>query len=93
MLNMTAALGGFDVVCVTMNCKLPKGAFYVFANVKPILKRLGVTSAQFADILLYSAHVVVLPGSAFGNEGEGYIRLSFCVSRLLIIAFSICSLS
>jgi len=51
----------------------PKGAFYVF----PSIREFGLSSEEFADYLLEEARVAVVPGSAFGNSGEGYIRLSF----------------
>lgn len=49
----------------------PKGTFYLFFNIK----KTGLTSAEVADKILREAHVLVLPGSAFGACGEGYIRL------------------
>ncbi len=58
------------------NCMLPKGAFYAFPNVK----WFGKSSEEFAEFLLKKAHVTTVPGSAFGNYGEGYIRLSYAAS-------------
>ncbi len=55
---------------------LPKGAFYAFPNVK----WFGKSSEEFAEFLLKKAHVTTVPGSAFGNYGEGYIRLSYAAS-------------
>jgi len=54
----------------------PQGAFYVFPNVKAC----GRTSSEVADYLLEEAGVAVLPGSAFGAYGEGYVRLCFANS-------------
>lgn len=51
----------------------PKGAFYFFPNVTAF----GLSSAQMANYLLEEAGVAVLPGTAFGEFGEGYIRISF----------------
>ncbi len=51
----------------------PKGAFYVF----PLIREFGLNSEEFADYLLEEARVAVVPGNAFGDSGEGYIRLSF----------------
>jgi aspartate/methionine/tyrosine aminotransferase len=51
----------------------PKGAFYVF----PSIREFGLNSEEFADYLLEEARVAVVPGNAFGDSGEGYIRLSF----------------
>jgi len=54
----------------------PKGAFYVF----PSIKEFNLSSEEFANYLLEEARVAVVPGSAFGNSGEGYIRISFSPS-------------
>ncbi|MFM7231287.1 MAG: pyridoxal phosphate-dependent aminotransferase [bacterium] len=58
-------------------CGRPPGAFYAF----PSIAVPGLTSAQLADRLLDEAGVVTLPGTAFGPEGEGYLRLSYAASR------------
>ncbi|NJE25807.1 aminotransferase class I/II-fold pyridoxal phosphate-dependent enzyme [Thermococcus sp. MV5] len=55
----------------------PKGAFYVFANIK----ETGMKSEEFAEWLLDKAGVVVIPGTAFGPNGEGYIRISYATRR------------
>ena len=60
-----------------VSCRSPRGAFYVFPNVKA-LKR---PSAQIAETLLQEAGVAVLGGSAFGEYGEGYLRLSYASSE------------
>lgn len=59
-----------------ISCSMPQGAFYAFPNIK----RLGMPSKQVADLLLYEAGVAVLSGTAFGANGEGYLRLSFANS-------------
>jgi len=59
-----------------ISCQNPKGAFYVFPNIKD----LGKTSQQTADFFLDKAGVALLPGSAFGKFGEGYLRLSYANS-------------
>lgn len=56
-----------------LSCKTPGGAFYIFVNIKG----LGKTSAEMADYLLDRAKIATVPGSAFGPQGEGYIRLSY----------------
>lgn len=56
-----------------VTCQKPQGAFYVFPNIKS----LGLSSSQMADLLLEKAGVAVLPGSDFGNYGEGYLRLTY----------------
>lgn len=57
-------------------CRKPQGAFYVFPNVK----QLPVSSDALADYLLEQAGVAVLSGTAFGNYGDGYLRLSYANS-------------
>jgi len=59
-----------------IKCLKPKGAFYVFPNIE----ELGMTSAELSDLLLNEAGVAVLPGTAFGKYGEGYLRLSYANS-------------
>src|SRR5437764_1396150 len=54
------------------SCRLPKGAFYVFPN----LKKTGWRSKNLADALLEDAGVAALSGTAFGDFGEGYLRFS-----------------
>jgi aminotransferase len=54
----------------------PKGAFYIF----PCIKSTGLTSEQFAKRLLESQQVAVVPGTAFGESGEGYVRCSYASS-------------
>jgi aspartate/methionine/tyrosine aminotransferase len=56
-----------------VTCQRPQGAFYVFPN----FKSFGLTSARLADLILDNAGVAVLPGSAFGEYGEGYLRLVY----------------
>ncbi|EJO5348704.1 aminotransferase class I/II-fold pyridoxal phosphate-dependent enzyme [Clostridium botulinum] len=55
---------------------LPKGAFYIF----PSIKKYNMTSEEFCERLLKEAKVAVVPGSAFGKMGEGYIRISYAYS-------------
>ena len=56
-----------------ISCNNPKGAFYIFVNIK----KLGKTSMEMAEYLLETAKVALVPGSAFGNGGEGYLRISY----------------
>lgn len=56
-----------------LSCMLPKGAFYVF----PSIKDTGLSSQEFAARLLEEKRVAVVPGSAFGKAGEGYVRCSY----------------
>jgi aspartate aminotransferase len=59
-----------------ITCQKPQGAFYVFPNIKAF----GLTSDKLAKILLEQAGVALLPGSSFGQYGEGYLRLSYANS-------------
>ena len=59
-----------------ISCRLPKGAFYVFPNIK----RLGMSSLDCAYYLLEHAKVSTVPGSGFGEYGEGYLRISYATS-------------
>lgn len=59
-----------------LSCFEPEGAFYVF----PCIKSTGLTSEQFAEELLYKEHVAVVPGNAFGDSGEGFLRVSYSYS-------------
>lgn len=54
----------------------PKGSFYLFINIK----ETGLTSEEAAELILKEAHVLVLPGNAFGNCGEGYVRIACTVN-------------
>ncbi len=56
-----------------ISCTSPRGTFYVFPNIK----ELGYSSLEFAEYLLREGHVVTVPGTAFGGEGEGHIRISY----------------
>ena len=59
-----------------LSCREPKGAFYAF----PCIKSTGLSSEEFCERLLESKHVAVVPGTAFGESGEGFIRTSYCYS-------------
>lgn len=59
-----------------LTCFNPEGAFYVF----PCIKSTGLTSEDFCERLLYEEKVAAVPGSAFGDSGEGYIRISYAYS-------------
>jgi aspartate aminotransferase len=64
-----------------IRCLLPKGAFYVFPNVKEIVHRGKFANTKaLADALLQEAGVATLSGTAFGEYGEGYLRLSYANS-------------
>lgn len=54
----------------------PEGAFYVF----PCIKSTGMSSEEFCEKLLYGKKVAVVPGNAFGDSGEGFIRVSYSYS-------------
>jgi aminotransferase len=59
-----------------ISCHLPKGAFYVF----PDIRGTGMTSREFALKLLEEKKVAVVPGTAFGPSGEGYVRCSYATA-------------
>ena len=67
-------VAGFNKI--GLECREPKGAFYAF----PSIKSTGMSSDEFCEKLLYSKNVAVVPGTAFGSGGEGFIRASYCYS-------------
>ncbi len=67
-------VNGFNKLGLT--CHEPKGAFYAF----PSIKTTGLSSEEFCEKLLYSKQVAIVPGTAFGDCGEGFVRASYCYS-------------
>lgn len=67
-------VAGFNKI--GLSCREPRGAFYAF----PSIKSTGMTSEEFCERLLFSKNVAVVPGTAFGDSGEGFIRASYCYS-------------
>jgi aspartate/methionine/tyrosine aminotransferase len=63
-----------------IRCLKPHGAFYVFPNVKELVERTGKSTKELANFFLEDAGVAVLSGTAFGEYGEGYLRLSYANS-------------
>ena len=61
---------------VGLECREPFGAFYAF----PSIKSTGMTSEEFCEKLLYAKKVALVPGTAFGDSGEGFVRASYCYS-------------
>ena len=59
-----------------LSCFEPLGAFYVF----PCIKSTGLTSEEFCTRLIMDKHVAVVPGTAFGESGEGFVRVSYSYS-------------
>ena len=59
-----------------ISCNDPKGAFYILVNIKA----LGMSSMDVSNYLLDNAKIATVPGSAFGSEGEGYIRISYATA-------------
>lgn len=59
-----------------MECFNPRGAFYAF----PSIKKFGLKSEEFCEKLLYKEKLAVVPGDAFGESGEGHIRISYAYS-------------
>ena len=68
VLHMLAQMG--------LPCFEPEGAFYVF----PCIREFGMTSDEFATRLLKEEKVAIVPGTAFGDCGEGYLRISYAYS-------------
>ena len=61
---------------IGLDCFEPEGAFYLF----PCIKSTGLSSEEFCEKLVMSKRVAVIPGNAFGDCGEGFIRVSYCYS-------------
>lgn len=60
-----------------ITCKEPLGAFYMFPNIEGT----GLTSKEFSNRLLDEKHVVTVPGTGFGSNGEGFVRMSYATSE------------
>lgn len=60
-----------------ISCHMPGGAFYAFPNIT----QFGMDSETFADVMLEKAGVAILPGSNFGAQGKGFVRLCYASSR------------
>ena len=60
-----------------IQCHLPGGAFYAFPNISSFC----LTSEEFADVMLEKANVALLPGSNFGSQGEGFVRMVYASSE------------
>lgn len=67
-------VSGFNAM--GLDCFEPKGAFYCF----PCIKSTGMSSGDFCEKLLYSKRLAVVPGNAFGDSGEGFVRCSYAYS-------------
>jgi aminotransferase len=65
---------GFNQLGLT--CREPKGAFYAF----PCIRSTSMSSEEFCEKLLYAERVALVPGTAFGESGEGFVRASYCYS-------------
>lgn len=66
----------YELERIGLPCFEPFGAFYVFPNIS----EFGLTSEEFATQLIFSQKVAVVPGTAFGSSGEGFIRISYAYS-------------
>ena len=64
-----------------MNCHSPKGAFYLMVNVRELLDKFSITSAELCDRIMREAHVLILPGTVFGHFGEDLVRFSYVSSE------------
>jgi aminotransferase len=72
-------VSGFNKLGLT--CREPKGAFYAF----PCIASTGMSSEEFCEQLLYDKKVAIVPGPAFGQGGEGFVRASYCYSTAHIM--------
>jgi len=63
-----------------LSCIKPGGAFYVFVNIK----KTGMSSNQFCEFILEDANVAMLPGTSFGQFGEGFVRICYAVDQIQI---------
>lgn len=61
---------------IGLDCFEPEGAFYAF----PCIKSTGLSSDEFCERLLHEKRVAIVPGNAFGDSGEGFVRASYCYS-------------
>lgn len=61
---------------IGLSCFNPEGAFYIF----PCIRSTGMSSEEFCEILLQEEKVAVVPGNAFGDSGEGFVRVSYAYS-------------
>ena len=59
-----------------LECFNPEGAFYVF----PSIKSTGLSSEEFCEKLIFDKKIAVVPGNAFGQSGEGFVRVSYAYS-------------
>lgn len=64
-----------------MKCHSPKGAFYLMVHVREILNKLNITAAELCDRIMKEAHVLILPGTVFGEFGDDFVRFSYVSSE------------
>ena len=72
--QLAAMLG--ELRSMGLECFEPQGAFYMF----PSIESTGLSSDEFCERLLHEQEVAVIPGSAFGESGEGHVRISYSYS-------------
>jgi aspartate aminotransferase len=60
-----------------MSCHSPKGAFYLMVNVRELLDKFDINSAELCERIMKEAHVLILPGTVFGHFGEDLVRFSY----------------
>lgn len=60
-----------------MHCHNPKGAFYLMVNVRQVMDKLKITSAELCDRIMEEANVLILPGTVFGLFGDDFVRFSY----------------
>jgi aspartate aminotransferase len=60
-----------------MKCHSPAGAFYLMVNVRGLLDKLKISAPELCDRIMKEAHVLILPGSVFGNFADDFVRFSY----------------
>lgn len=68
-----------------MKCHSPKGAFYLMVNVRQIMDKLNITSAELCDRVMKEANVLILPGTVFGLFGDDFVRFSYVSTQEMIV--------
>lgn len=67
-----------------MVCHSPEGAFYLMVNVREILDKLNISAEELCDRIMKEAHVLILPGTVFGQFGEDFVRFSYVSTKEMI---------
>lgn len=68
-----------------MKCHSPAGAFYLMVNIRALLDKLKISAPELCDRIMKEAHVLILPGSVFGNFADDFVRFSYVSTEEKII--------